>query len=274
MLNVKFYKPKENLSWLVRKFETIKTSDSLGSYEDFFIPRPDVALVFHFADLPLLLSENKSQLKPIFIAPIRTKPLQMQILGALDCFIVICNVTSLSKVLGLNFFKISYGYLEVKETWLNSIFNDLVGLKSCQERIECFSNHIQHLFPNGYTPDNIDGIYLDILKNSLQKPLSNIIKNAPCSVSSLQRNFIKRTGVSMKKLIRIARVNAIFEKMLEKNQFDYKEVLFESQYYDQSHFIKDFKDITGSNPSTFFRQNSDLCKILSGIHNSQNVFNS
>jgi len=269
MLTVKFYKPKEEIRWFVRKLETIKTIGLNAQMGDFFIPRPDISLVFHFGNLPTILLPEKKQLKPIFLAPIHTKPCQIQIDGMLDTFIVICNASVLSRVLGLNLTGEAKDYIAVSDSRIVAIYNDLAGLLSDEERINCFSEHAGQFVADSYQPDLIDTIYCDILRNNMHKSLETIISNASCSISSLQRNFLRRTGVSMKKLIRIARVNSIFEKMLEENEFNYNNILFESNYYDQSHFIKDFKQLTGKNPSTFFKQNSDLCKILSGMHNSK-----
>jgi len=272
MLNVKFYKPKENLSWLVRKFETIKATEVNAQLGDSFIPRPDISIVFHFGNLPSIFVPEKKQLKPIFLAPIHTKPFQIQIHGVLDTFIAICNASVLSRVLGLNFMDEARDFINISDNRITAIFKDLAKLDSDEERIKIFSEHIGNFAANSYKPDLIDNIYCDILKNNMQKSLEKIIENSPCSLSSLQRNFLKRTGVSMKKMIRIARVNSIFERMLEANQFNYNNTLFDGNYYDQSHFIKDFKELTGKNPTTFFKQNSDLCNVLSGMHKNSNYF--
>jgi AraC-like DNA-binding protein len=41
-------------------------------------------------------------------------------------------------------------------------------------------------------------------------------------------------------------------------------MVFDGEYFDQSHFIKDFKMITGESPNHFFKRNLELVKVLSG----------
>lgn len=268
MPEVKFYHPNDDIKWLVRKFEMIKSNHISLRLTDNFIPRPDVALVFNFRSIPVVLHPPDIRLKPLFIATIPVKPLQLYLQGEVDTFIVICKATVLSRVLRVDLNTNSVPVIELFNKQIMRLHRRFPEEPTSQGRINCFSEFLQDLMPDGYQPDIIDRVYNDILENGLKKPLEEITENVCCSVSSLQRNFLTRTGVSMKKLIRIARVHAIFEKMLKEKRFDSRDVLYESNYYDQSHFIKDFKEITGRSPKNFFNENSELCRMISGMEST------
>ena len=66
----------------------------------------------------------------------------------------------------------------------------------------------------------------------------------------------------MKKLMRISRINHVYKLMIKNPEFNARELMFNGNYYDQAHFIKDFKELTGETPKQFFRQNSALSKII------------
>jgi AraC-like DNA-binding protein len=260
-----YYKPDAGIQWLVRYFETIKSDFISVGMTDNFIPRPDVAIVFNFGAIPKVLMPEVFELKPLFIASIANKPLQLMINGNLDSFIAICNASILSKFLNIDLLSSPYPITQTPDT-LNGLWELLAAKRDNIERIEVFSEFINSFSREVYIFDNIDYIYLNILDNCLHKPLHEMIDNACCSVSSLQRKFLKRTGVSMKKLTRIARVNAIFNKMVKSNNFDYNSFLSDSNYYDQAHFMKDFRELTGLNPRQFFRNQNDLLKTISGVN--------
>ena len=261
---VKFYHPDNNINWIVRKFEIIESNYDNFQLNDNYIPRPDVALVFNFKSIPTVLHPADIELKPLFISTIPIQPLHLSLRGEVNSFIAICNASVLSKLLKIKLAN-PIPLIEISDNKLLDLWNQLSLETNDYKRINIFSDYINDLIPEGYQPDCIDRIYNDILANSLRKSLEKIVENSCCSLSSLQRNFLKRTGISMKKMIRIARVHTIFEGMLKEKQFNYKEIFFESNYYDQPHFIKDFKEITGKSPMQFFKQNSELLKIISGM---------
>ena len=144
------------------------------------------------------------------------------------------------------------------------VWENLQDCHSDAEKTEYFSRFVQECAPDGYSPDNIDILYDIIIADHFNTSTANFTQNSIRSVSSLQRNFKKRVGVNMKTLIRVSRTSFIFDKMIEQNTFNYQDLLFEGNYYDQAHFIKDFKEFTGKTPKQFFHNNSDICKIISG----------
>jgi AraC-like DNA-binding protein len=65
---------------------------------------------------------------------------------------------------------------------------------------------------------------------------------------SLERHFINDLGMSPKELLQIFRLNKAMRMINEKPDCDLTEISYLSGYYDQSHFIKDIKKITGISP--------------------------
>jgi len=265
MPEVMFYKPEPSLEWIVKQFETIRHNIPDQILTDKFIPRPDAALVFHFKNIPQVITPVRAPLRPFFVAPVVAGPNQMQLAGQLDGFIVVCKATVLSKMFKLNMLEKSNMMTELPVETFTPLWEDLYHASSDLERIDCFSRFIQSYAHDGYKPDAIDRIYNDIVDNIQTFSLKEVNENSFRSLSSLQRNFNKRVGVSMRKLMRISRLNYIFMSMLHDQSFNAQKMMFEGNYYDQSHFIKDFKELTGETPKKFFQQNSELCRILSGI---------
>lgn len=98
----------------------------------------------------------------------------------------------------------------------------------------------------------------------MSQPLSEIFESLCINERTLQRHFIKRVGVGPKLLARIVRVNYLWDQIERDGLNDYQDLVFLGNYYDQTHFIKDFKNIIGETPSSFFNRNLGLVKLLSG----------
>jgi AraC-like DNA-binding protein len=68
--------------------------------------------------------------------------------------------------------------------------------------------------------------------------------------------------MSPKQLSRVVRLQATL-KMLEQNKFStLTSLAHENGYYDQAHFIKDFKEFTGMSPKSFFSGNLKLAALF------------
>ncbi|MEP5072365.1 MAG: helix-turn-helix domain-containing protein, partial [Crocinitomicaceae bacterium] len=70
------------------------------------------------------------------------------------------------------------------------------------------------------------------------------------STRQLERLFKKVIGLSPKFYCRIIRFNYIFEVMKEQKDSWIRTAL-QSGFFDQSHFIKNFKEFTGEEPSNY-----------------------
>jgi AraC-like DNA-binding protein len=265
MLTVKFYKPEASVQWIVKQFETIRYDGLNTILTDKFIPRPDVAIVFHFKNIPKIIAPFALPLQMFFVAPVVSLPNQLQIEGKLDGFIVICKASVLSRIFKFDMCAKANFINELPSEIFEPLWKNLNNKTSDKERINCFSDFIQKFAPYKYEPDAVDRIYDDIAENILKFSLQDVHEKYFHSLSSLQRNFNKRVGVSMKRLMRISKVNHIIEKMLADNCFNAQKMMFAGNYYDQPHFVRDFKEITGESPKKFFLHNTELCRILSGM---------
>ena len=66
----------------------------------------------------------------------------------------------------------------------------------------------------------------------------------------LERQFSKYIGLSPKFYARIIRLGYIFELMQNQDN-SWADLVYQSGFYDQSHFIKNFKEFTGEDPSAY-----------------------
>jgi len=69
------------------------------------------------------------------------------------------------------------------------------------------------------------------------------------SPSSFEKRFRKRVGTSAKKFASIVRFNSVLDNLKKMTRLT--EVCYENNFFDQAHFIKDFKQYTGDTPEKF-----------------------
>lgn len=262
-IEVSYHEAGPRLSWLVGQFETLNCTSNVD-FVDKFIPRFDIALVFHFGTPPLMLHPVKGTLPPYFLAPIITRSSLMRINQSNSTLVVTCKPTVLSRILHLDLLPEPNLYIPLPHEPFFSLWKDLQSRTSTKERIDYFSNFIHTIHPEKYQPDAIDAIYEKIIASTASDQLSHLLEGFSFGARTLQRQFQKRLGITPKKLMRIVRINHIWERIQTNPQIDYQDLIFEGNYFDQTHFIKDFKAITGETPDLFFKRDLSYVKALSG----------
>jgi AraC-like DNA-binding protein len=264
--DVKFWLPDKNISWLVNQFETIEF-DGSAVVADTFIPRSDAALVFHFGEPPSIIKPVQVKMSLFFIAPVLRTSLTLEIKNQLSSFIVVCKTSVLSRLLSINMTPTPSFSIEPDFQKIYPLWRLLKKTKSTENRIGCFAEFINRLPNTPYINDELDIIYNNILKRSVTIPLAELLQESPINKRSLRRNFIKRVGLSPKTLSRIVRVNYVWNEIKSNNSIDFQRLIFDGGFYDQAHFINDFKLITGESPNHFFKRDLQVVKMISGKEN-------
>jgi hypothetical protein len=160
-----------------------------------------------------------------------------------------------------NFVSVPIKSLVNKETPLAELFPTAVAEKLTQQIIaaEDTSARIaiieQFLLDQLTTPAPVDLIVQDtiaaLISSNGNSALSDPLKNNASKKRQLQRKFVQQIGISPKQLGKVIRLQSALKMMLHQEDKSLTHIAYQNNYYDQAHFIKDFKEFTGTNPSAF-----------------------
>lgn len=141
----------------------------------------------------------------------------------------------------------------VNKSRLNEIEEQLSEAQTHQQRI----NIIEQFLVTRLQPFQTDLLvqsaihHIQSVKGNIR--ISELAKQLYTSKSPLEKRFRKIVGASPKKFASIVRFNALLKDYaLEKT---FTELGLEAGYFDQAHFIHDFKVFTGETPETYFKDN-------------------
>lgn len=71
-------------------------------------------------------------------------------------------------------------------------------------------------------------------------------------------------GVSPKQLSKMIRIQSVLKSITESTKYsNLTDVAYENNFYDQAHFIKEFKEFTGVSPKDFYSENLKLSHLFS-----------
>ena len=94
-----------------------------------------------------------------------------------------------------------------------------------------------------------------ILRSGGCLPIESLAEEMGISFRKLDRRFNTRVGLPPKTLCRIIRFQRAL-RMIERESVrpDWVRIALECGYYDQPHFIKEFKTFAGTEPTTYFHE--------------------
>jgi AraC-like DNA-binding protein len=90
-----------------------------------------------------------------------------------------------------------------------------------------------------------------LLKTNGTAPINVILKDDVSKRRQLERHFKNQIGISPKQLGKAIRLQATLNLLLNKKSNTLTDIAYESEYFDQNHFIKDFKGLVGVSPKEF-----------------------
>ncbi|WP_367897335.1 helix-turn-helix domain-containing protein [Leptospira sp. WS58.C1] len=90
-----------------------------------------------------------------------------------------------------------------------------------------------------------------IRKSNGNLKIADLLKGMPISRDSYEKRFREVIGTSPKQLSNLVRMRNIIDSYSSKINFT--DLAQESGYFDQAHFIKDFKTFTDETPKRFFK---------------------
>ena len=109
---------------------------------------------------------------------------------------------------------------------------------------------------------HIDKAIAYIDKNEGMVNVLDLLKILPYSQKTLETKFKKIIGVTPGKFIKLSRFTKLMRKYEDK-KLSLKELIHKYNYYDHSHFIKDFKLFMSESPKSYFKNEYPLIKLYS-----------
>lgn len=125
----------------------------------------------------------------------------------------------------------------------------------------------QHLLARLADSRRLDDGVMDVIGLILRSggcvPVESLAGKMGIGLRRLDRMFNTRVGLPPKTLCRIVRFQRVF-KMLEQQQTfrDWAQIALDCGYYDQSHFIKEFKAFAGTAPTSYFAERNAMSELF------------
>lgn len=251
------FQPHHDLSAFVKFYWTLEVPFDPNNQKQKIIPDGCIEMTFNLEDkIKRYISENEFIVHPnSMVMGQRTKPYYIEPLGNVNSFAICFYPYGFA-----NFISTPLENLVDLETPIERLFGEvpakeleqkIIQATSTQERIEIIEIFLLDKLNQNKTIENLVKTTVDtLLATNGSTSINRILKGDLSKRRQLERNFKKQVGISPKQLGKVLRLQTALKMLLNDNE-DLTNVAYESEYFDQAHFIKDFKEFVRTTPKEF-----------------------
>ena len=143
------------------------------------------------------------------------------------------------------------------------IGKNILNAKSTSERIDLIETFLLKRLTDKKHIDNIVKSTVDtILTANGQLTVNELSKRNNINRRQLTRKFSSTIGLSPKQLSKTIRLQNTLKSFISKKHKSLTDLAYENEYYDQAHFIKEFKEFTGLTPKEFYGDHLKMSLIF------------
>ncbi len=249
------FKPHKDLESIVKFYWTLEVPFDPKNQKQKIVPDGCIEMTFNFGDkIKRYTSDNDFVLHPnAMIMGQRTKSYYILPTGNVRTFAICFYPIGF-----VNFVNIPLQNLVDKETPIEELFETAEAkeleqqmhlARDTQQRISIIESFLLSKLSENSRISNIVKSTVDaLLKTNGSSAINVILKNDISKRRQLERHFKKQIGISPKQLVKAIRLQATLQLLLNRKSETLTEIAYEHEYFDQSHFIKDFKELVGVTP--------------------------
>lgn len=264
----KIFPVSESLSPFIMSYWELKSPKELTPQKNTIIPDGTMKMIFHCAwTYRHYFKDGMSEILPrSFIISQLTKPYIVEPLWDTDTFIVRFHPHTLISYICKDIY-----YQEDTAMCIKKIFwkkwecleKKILDAISSNDRIKIVE---EFLSGEIYNTQNIDFLMqktLDSIISFNEKySIEDILKRNNLSRKQLERRFSAKIGLRPKQFIKIIRIQTVLKGLLNQEYTTLTDAAYKNKFYDQAHFIKDFKEFTGISPKDFYGDSLKMSLIF------------
>lgn len=257
-MNYQTYLPEPHLMSLVKFYWTLEIPVQKNVQRQLILPDGCIDMIFILGnDVKRYTSGDEFIIQPrAMVLGQITEPFYVEPTGQVNSFAVRFYPYGFA-----NFVDTPIQGLANKETPIELLFGselstqlvgEIIQATGTRERITILNRFLTNMLKDTVTIDNIVKSTIDaILSSKGNSSINTIMKADPSKRRQLERKFLKTIGISPKQLGKVIRLQSALQMLLNQQAESLTEIAYENDYYDQAHFIKDFKEFTGTTPGHF-----------------------
>ncbi len=154
------------------------------------------------------------------------------------------------------------GASEVGFSLANRISERLREAPDITARLIILEDELSLLLDNAnQTPENFPQLFNTFKHSDSSLQISEFCQRHGISMRKLERLYNKYVGLAAKTYGTLNRFQNSINQLLNKDYSKLSDIAYGNGYFDQMHFIKEFKRFAGNTPKSFLHQNDSMLQV-------------
>ncbi len=246
--------------------------DSEGSVETTMViespPNGFCSIVFNYAD-PYYLQNKKYERLAVpmqFISGQSIYSYKLFLEGEIGVAGIVFKPAALATIFHLPIYEYTEERIDLYKVFKKSIvdkYANEIKISSEEQKVHLLEEFLMQQYRiQKPEPDYIDQAANFIVEHNGLLQVSDLLKDSCMSRRSFERKFFQKVGLSPKYYARVRRIGHLLSFVAGKRTADWPKIFSECEFYDQAHFIKDFKEFTGRSPQQYLKENTELANYV------------
>lgn len=241
--------PVEALRDYVRYFWVLEDLEPALGVKNFKI-LPDGIPALIFQDIPNVFVDQENRTPPqLYVYGQFTKYTDQRVEGSFRIIGAYLEPSALKTIFKIDAIEVTNQNIALEDIMADSILERLLNAGSIDDKIRIISDFLlQQIAVLKY--ENQSAKFVSTLLQR-GKTLRDVQQEMNISERTLERLVKQNIGMSPKMFSRIIRFQSNLNLLRNTEYKHLTELTYTSGYFDQSHYIREFKEFTGSSPKSF-----------------------
>lgn len=246
------FRPSPHIAHIVRHYLVLRGSMPGEAIHRLFADG-NTGIVFNLAGTGIRLTGKPMHAEPCWLYGQLSSYRDFSLSGNIDWIVVVLHPYAAHQLWNVPAMEWKDNFFPAKEVLgpaVDSVIAGLLKTTTIQERIDLLDHWIFHLSGNGKQAESLllQAIHQIIASEGVIS-IHSLLQQLQVSERMLERKFKLTIGISPKQYSGIIRMNVSAKKLKRfQNHASLTSIAYEADYFDQAHFIKDFRKYTGITP--------------------------
>lgn len=223
-------------------------------HNEHILPKGIVEVIFNFSDaspIPAQVCKKQYHLTHCFINGFNTEPVQIQLPEQQKFFGVQLRPLAVKKLFGIPACEFSNTVVDLTllDSGFLSLWHQLAEQKSFDERVNVFSNWMEQKLPDLHPREKMVNDFL-LTVDRYDLSVTELADSLCYSPRQLSRKMTEATGMNTEEILLYKKyLHAVH--LIHHTDLSLTKIAYQSNFSDQSHFIKSFKTYTNMTPGEY-----------------------